>query len=397
MKKAMEALRGFKDRLALKQKISLVFSLFPIQRRKIVFDNFSGRGYGCDPKYICEELRKRGENLDLVWLLNGEEGDLPDGVRAVPYGSWKAMYELATAGIWVDNVKTSYRPYKRKTQFYLQTWHSSLGLKKNEADSANGLPSGYEKNSMRDAKITDLMYANNDFRLERYQKSYWYHGPVIKCSVPRCSVLFGETNAVRDKVREYFGIPKGANIILYAPTFRRSPSLDIYRMDYEKIRKAASESTLLNEKGGDVFFLVRLHTRLLGMAEGLSYGRNVINATYYQDMQELLAAADFLISDYSGSIFECAFAKKPAFLYVPDLDVYRKNDRGLYFELEEMPFPYAGTEEGLCEKIRHFSLDQYEEKCAAFAEKIGLEEDGQGAVFMADLLLDVIRKREKKA
>ena len=172
MKKAMEALRGFKDRLALKQKISLVFSLFPIQRRKIVFDNFSGRGYGCDPKYICEELRKRGENLDLVWLLNGEEGDLPDGVRAVPYGSWKAMYELATAGIWVDNVKTSYRPYKRKTQFYLQTWHSSLGLKKNEADSANGLPSGYEKNSMRDAKITDLMYANNDFRLERYQKSY---------------------------------------------------------------------------------------------------------------------------------------------------------------------------------------------------------------------------------
>ena len=255
MKKAMEALRGFKDRLALKQKISLVFSLFPIQRRKIVFDNFSGRGYGCDPKYICEELRKRGENLDLVWLLNGEEGDLPDGVRAVPYGSWKAMYELATAGIWVDNVKTSYRPYKRKTQFYLQTWHSSLGLKKNEADSANGLPSGYEKNSMRDAKITDLMYANNDFRLERYQKSYWYHGPVIKCSVPRCSVLFGETNAVRDKVREYFGIPKGANIILYAPTFRRLPSLDIYRMDYEKIRKAASESTLLNEKGGDVFFL----------------------------------------------------------------------------------------------------------------------------------------------
>ena len=61
---------------------------YPMDPYKIVFCNIEGTvGYGCNPKYICEELRRRnvtrreaGEQpYNLVWLVNdtlqGEHGE----------------------------------------------------------------------------------------------------------------------------------------------------------------------------------------------------------------------------------------------------------------------------------------------------------------------------------
>ena len=48
------------------------------------------------------------------------------------------------------------------------------------------------------------------------------------------------------------------------------------------------------------------------------------------------AGADVLILDYSSLMFDFALTKKPCFLYVPDLDEYIENDRGLYFYINEL-------------------------------------------------------------
>ena len=40
--------------------------LLPVKKNKVVFDNFSGRGYGCNPKYIAQALLEKKENLDFV-------------------------------------------------------------------------------------------------------------------------------------------------------------------------------------------------------------------------------------------------------------------------------------------------------------------------------------------
>ena len=39
----------------IKKLIEMVFSLFPMQN-KVVFINFNGRGFGCNPKYIALEM-----------------------------------------------------------------------------------------------------------------------------------------------------------------------------------------------------------------------------------------------------------------------------------------------------------------------------------------------------
>ena len=41
----------------------------PVQKDKIVFENFNGNSYGCNPKYIAEEIIRRNLPYDLVWLV----------------------------------------------------------------------------------------------------------------------------------------------------------------------------------------------------------------------------------------------------------------------------------------------------------------------------------------
>lgn len=57
-----------------------------------------------------------------------------------------------------------------------------------------------------------------------------------------------------------------------------------------------------------------------------------ISATAYPDMQDLLCAADFLITDYSSCMHDFSLMKKPVFLYVPDYIEYMK-ERGFYYDI----------------------------------------------------------------
>ena len=41
--------------------------MVPVKNNKVVFDNFAGRGYGCNPKYIAEALHKsKGSGFGLM-------------------------------------------------------------------------------------------------------------------------------------------------------------------------------------------------------------------------------------------------------------------------------------------------------------------------------------------
>ena len=47
-----------------------------LQSNKIIFNNFNGRGYGDNPKYIAEELLRREMPYDLVWVVNRKQDSL---------------------------------------------------------------------------------------------------------------------------------------------------------------------------------------------------------------------------------------------------------------------------------------------------------------------------------
>ena len=96
------------------------FGLFPLNNRKIFFDNFLGRGYGCNPKYIARTLKSMDPSLDCVWLSRKDFLNCNrEGGRNVRLGFIRAIYEQATAKVWVANNRQKEYVCKRKNQIYL--------------------------------------------------------------------------------------------------------------------------------------------------------------------------------------------------------------------------------------------------------------------------------------
>ena len=78
--------------------------IFPIDRNLICVCTFEGKGgFGCNPKYIVQELHKERPDLKFVWLVNKVgEHEFPDYIRQVPNSFWSSAYWLTRSRVWID-------------------------------------------------------------------------------------------------------------------------------------------------------------------------------------------------------------------------------------------------------------------------------------------------------
>lgn len=356
-----------KEKYRLEEKYTNVYVRYcRIKSKKVVFDNFGGKGYGDNPKYIAEEILQQNLKWDLVWLANDINDEFPKGIRVVQYGSLKARRELASAKVWIDNIRNSERPPKKQKQIYLQTWHGGFAIKKVEKAAEESLNKEYVTCAQKDGFETDGIISACEVQTKDYLENFWLNGKteVLKIGQPRNDVMFIKDKEVMSyKVKNRFGILNETKIILYTPTFRDDFEVECYNIEPQKIINAFERKI-----GGLFVMFVRLHPNAQGQAKYLVYNDKVINATTYPDIQELYLAADYLITDYSSAAFDFSLLRRPVFLYVPDYEKY-ENLRGLNLRLEETPFILARTNEELVDKISDFSMEDYWKNFERFKEK----------------------------
>ena len=346
-------------KLLLKRLIFYPFSWLPLNKRKLVFDNFGGRGYGDNPKYIADELLKQDKNLDIVWLTKDMSISVPDGVRKVRYGSWRAFLEWSTAKIWVDNIRNSDRPWKRKKQIYLQTWHGSYGVKLVEKDVESTLSKSYLEMAKYDGRISDGIISSCQLQTEQFKKSFWLgdNVEILEYGLPRNDDFFRneKISHINQIVRDRYGISLDELVVLYMPTFRDDGSTEAYNLDYDKVINSFQK--FYNKK---VRVLIRFHPNVDN-----TFFKNdderLINVTDYSDPQDLMFAADIMISDYSSAPTDFMLLNRVIFLYMPDYEEYTKL-RPLNQDFNNLPFIKCHTNFELVEHISRFSkIDYY--KC----------------------------------
>ncbi len=374
---------GFIKRLRHKAYIALFRSL-PVQKNKIICFSNNLKSYGCSPKYITEYLSENYPyKYDIVWAFNEDAkipNDLPRGVRTVRYFSIDFLRELHTARVIISNCRISPALMfkKRRGQFYIQTWHSSLRLKKIEGDA--DLPESYIENAKKDSQNIDLLVSGCDMSTKIFKNSFWYSGEILKSGTPRCDMFFSSDTA-SDKVYGLYQIPRDKKLALYAPTFRKDYAQNDLGLDYTAL-KAALEKRF----GGEYYILYRFHPNVIMGAEDDENPTWLVNATKYDDMQQLLAAADVLITDYSSCMFDAAVGEKPCFLYAPDLQDYIKNERGLYFDIKDLPFETALSNEELCSLVEGFDKEKYNADISEFLKTVGSYEDGNACKRIAEVI-----------
>ncbi len=356
-----------------------------INNKKIVFINYFGKSYGCNPKYITEEFLRQNSDYELVWLVidpKNEKNNFPKSVKLVPYYSLEAMEELATAGVWVDNMRKvffwKHGLKKKKGQIYIQTWHGSLGIKNIEGDIKNESRS-WRKWAKVDSANIDYILSNSRFDDELFKRCFWYSGPIVRTGHPRNDIFFSPNmEQIKTKVYSALNIPQNSKIILYAPTFRDDGDISCLNVDFSNVQKALSEKF-----GGEYSVVLRLHPNAAQYAEEIC--QNAVNGTEYPDIQELLAVSEILISDYSSCMFDFMLTKRPVFIYATDIHKY-KLERGFAYPLETTPFPIASDNTELIENIKNFDNNKYLEDANKFLNFWDCTESGNSSKQTLELI-----------
>jgi CDP-glycerol glycerophosphotransferase len=103
----------------------------------------------------------------------------------------------------------------------------------------------------------------------------------------------------------------------------------------------------------------------------------VVDVSFYRDVSELYLAADVLVTDYSSVMFDFALTGRPIVYYAYDLDRFRDEIRGFYFDLlPQAPGPVARTEDELVAALTHLDPAPFAGRYATFRATYGGLEDG---------------------
>ena len=95
-------------------------------------------------------------------------------------------------------------------------------------------------------------------------------------------------------------------------------------------------------------------------------------------MQELLAAADVLITDYSSSMWDFAMTDKPGFLYIPDLSRFDEK-KDFYTPVRQWPYPYAVDMDGMERLIAEYDQEKAVRKKDEYLKLVDCYEKGNAS------------------
>lgn len=381
---------------------NVLYANMAVEPKKVMFITFQGE-YTCNQKYITEELLKRGFDGDIVWSLKKsairgieEEPSLfPSQARYVEQFTEAFFDELTTSRIWVANSVDflKRRIPKKNDQFFVETWHGSLGLKRFDASVNKG--KAWVEAAKLCGEYTDVLISNSDFENDIYRSTFWPKTPIKQFGHPRNDVFFNtdiDVAALKKRVSETYDFDLDSRIALYAPTFRDDHEFGCYCLDPNRLKEALEQRF-----GGTWTVLTKYHPTVSKYVNKKAKRSLGINVTDYPDIQELMLIADVAITDYSSWIYDFMLSRKPCFIFAADLDHYCEKERGFCYPLETTPFGIAKNNEELVNAIRSFDANEYERDLDAFLLGKGCIDDGHAAERVADLIESVVEGREPKS
>jgi len=323
--------------------LGFVFDRFPARPGRVVLA--SPRKPVLDGNLLAIEraIRSLRPATNLVVLAEpysyGFRGKLAYALRVI-----RGTYHVHTAGlVVVDNAWLPVHVGRHRRTTVVQVWHAAGALKRFGMDAVP--PPGEPERT--------FLHRGYDWVVTSGEAS---RGPwsralrtpierVIPLGSARTDALL-DRNAIwaaRARVIARYPTLRDRRVITYAPTFRGrgrgkrpAPGLDVARL----------RATL-----GPVDVLVLKSHPNLDRRLVETSGFDVV-VEPGDDMNDLLAITDILITDYSSSIFEYALLRRPLILLTPDLEEYER-EPGLYLDYRtEMIGVQVADTDGVIEAIR---------------------------------------------
>ena len=390
--------------------------IFPVKGNQISVCTFEGKGgFGCNPKYIVEELHRRNPGWEFVWFVNDMEKKFPEYIKKVPNTLWSRAYWLSISKVWIDNYRKPYGTCKRKGQYYLNTNHYTVALKSTGMWRGKGFSKMAYLVSKNDSDMIDDIVIDSKWCEDSFYKSMVYNGSYLKTGAPRCDVLYGDRSEYHIKFCKRHGISVKSKIVMFAPTFRegakdgkRSVFSEIWSIDFKRLIV-----NLEKRFGGEWYICIRVHPQLAPTFQeyrNAEVQERLIDESQADDMYEILAAMDAYVTDYSSAMFDAGFAEIPVFLYADDIEKYAHDRGSLMWNLttdslncvtnnKEMTpdlhlvltFSIATDNEELEKNVLDFNEETYVKKLKKLKNDIKLKFDGKACGKVSEAIEKVMK------
>ena len=329
--------RRVRDAVAARVRAALALrhALRPLDPHLVVYSASSHRGMLGDPAAVYRKAREIAPRLRGVWAVRDAETAalLPPDTEHVIVGSRRWLEVTARAKFFVNDVNWPSSLAKRPGSVHIHT-HRCTPLKYAGADLLDkpGARLGLDVPQMlRRADRWDYSLVASRRSELVWERAYPCHFTSVATGSPRNDVL---VTGGPSGFREQYGIPESETVVLYAPTrrdYRRGGHVD--RIDLARFAADLGEGHTL---------VVRLHPSLasgpargMGLAE-LARRGIVVDATDEPRLEEVLLAADVLVTDYSSVMFDYAVLDRPIVVHADDWEAFTVS-RGAYADITAEP------------------------------------------------------------
>lgn len=357
------------------QLYKIVAKCIPTSKDIIIFQASNGKNYTGNPRFIYEEAVRQGldQKYKCVWFLLDVNIDVPGKCKKVRNNYLKYFWYLMRAGVWIFDSRQPLYYVKKRGVVFLQTWHGTplkklaLDMDKLDLNGSSDI-ADYHNQFLKTTKDWDFLVSQNRFASNVFRSCFSFcDREILEIGYPRNDILL--RNLDDEKITELkkdLGLPLDRKIILYAPTWRDNE----FRGDGEFVFSTDMDFSCMRESLKDEYvMIVKYHYLVSAEIDWSPYSDFIYTFDETKDIAFLYLVADMLVTDYSSVMFDYSLLRRPVLFFAYDLEDYRENLRGFYFDfLKEAPGPISRNTEQLIKDIKHYSAEEWTEKYQLFAE-----------------------------
>src|SRR5699024_10765186 len=299
------------------------------------------------------------------------------------------LLKMSRAGYWVTNARLPLWIPKPKKTKYLQTWHGTplkrLATDMEEVQMPGTSTEKYKKNFITETSKWDYLVSPNAYSTGIFKRAFQFNRTMIESGYPRNDYLYQMNNNKEIQcLKRKMGIASDKKVILYAPTWRDN---QFYRKGEYKFDSELDLDRFQEEFGDTHVIILRMHYLVAENLDIEAYKGFVYDFSKYEDIRDLYLVADYLITDYSSVFFDYANLQRPILFFVYDIEDYRDNLRGFYFDFEKKaPGPLVKESEQLLQEIKKIEYNGFHpsKEFDAFVERFCYLEDGHASKRVAN-------------
>ena len=320
-----------KIKIYLNYLVYLICLVIPKRKNRWVFGAWFGNRVSDNTYALYQYVAKNRPDIEAYWICNDVSVADKYGINAVKRNTARARWLCLTAKVSVMNqgyLDLGGLNWVRRS-FKVQLWHGVAWKKIGEdtPDTKTGLLHKISHKAYLFSNKCDLYIAPSDDMRKTIKTAFLVgDDKILSAGQPRNEALLNAEFCKNEK-EKFLNKTGAGKIILYMPTFRDKTSGPFTFMQISDDISAVLENH-------DAVILEKQHyVQLQRDNSGATSSERIINVSDY-DAQELLSAADILVTDYSSCFFDFVLRDKPVIHFMYDYDTYRDDDRGFYYDAD---------------------------------------------------------------